>query len=1039
MLRARIHLDPRTRGPAIAAALASALLAACGSDAPSKGSGAPLGSIATNPDTGMKFIVDSNQGGNASGVKIRDVLWGRLVDVYDRDPATGVPALQFIDFLIDPEIQSDGSDFLLETQPVTAKQNLTILHAFGTAEWDQAFARLEQGLQPFITKGFQTQTLPPYTELPRNAAMVVIFDDLLEDGGNPGDPGYPATVTSSNVQVRVGYPPIGPFELRVLPDRNHGDLAGGKFHTTRVLLDMTVSKLEAVSTSLPVNQVGLPEAVTTGQPNVALRIPTKVNPSAAQFDVLQNLSAHPVAFNGNGPNDPTSPTLDVVRAFRSGGKTLITGDPYNGFLQDDASPKILGSQTVAVDQVIPFGSGAYALDLTFAVPGCSGAPRIGDVIQLTNAVLEVTQAGIPPSAGKVTNVMVRLVAGSGASVLGAGGTSGEYGTVFDPATSVVPECFVKFSPSPLQQPNFQVPIQATVHLSFSEPMDPASVQSFDTFLISKDPVSPAPSVAALFSRVVGQISGGLDLTSFAFQPSVPLKHVLGQSETYFVRLLGGSTGLTDLAGNALALVLPTIPFTIDPNEPTIDSGGLSLTFDSVDEDGNGPPELRGGYLPDLLRGTIRPRPVTRFSAVADSSQITVAAMGAPFGLLDPLSRFGSRLMTVWRYHDLGFPLFEEPFLNIDVEGLHWSPSIPALQFDIFPQFQIGLAHSKKLPDEFINTMVTPPAVPFPLTPGSGLNETFADNLAEPLNVVHPKQLGYIILPSDLQTASTGLLIEPWPLNRNVPLSQFQRWTWRDTANTIVGGPNSSGADTFIMGLLWLPPLKTFPGAYAAGSVPTLALPLLMDFRAYPNDSANGLNGLLAANASVFAQPYFRAFSTGGILPTGIPKKIDPDQQVIAVGGLTGAGIPTPPLDNSFYYGQADFVVRVSQVHSIWFDLTTASNFGIAVVEPSVASQPSGTSVSVAFRGATAMNPTPTPGLDPWESGQQIDPYGNAYAAIVPNTGPFTPNFVNSDPSWKHTLQELNGARFVQARITLVSNAESGVSPEISALGIPFFK
>jgi len=1035
MLRARTHLDPMTHGPAIACALAGALLAACGSDTPTKGSGAPIGSIATNPDTGMKFIVDPNQGGNASGVKIRDVLWGRLVDVYDRDPAIGAPVLQFSDFLIDPEIQSDGSDYLLELQPVTAKHNLTILHAFGTPEWDQAFARLEQGLQPFITKGFQSQTLPPYTELPRNAAMVVILDDLLEDGGNPGDAGYPATVTSSNVQVRVGYPPIGPFELRVLPDRNHGDLAGGKFHTTRVLLDMTVSKVEAVGTSLPVNQIGLPEAVTTGQPNVALRIPTKVNPSAAQFDVLQNLSGHPLAFNGNGPNDPTSPTLDVVRAFRSGGKTLITGDPYNGFLQDDTAPKILGSQTVTIDQVTPLGSGTYTVDLTFAVASCAGAPRIGDVVQLTNAVLEVIQAGFPPTAGQVTNVVVRLVAGSGAGVLGAGGTSGEYGTVFDPVASIVPECFVKFSPGPVQQPNLQVPIQASAQVSFSEPMDPASVKAFDSFILSKDPATPAPSVAALFSRVVGQISGGIDLTSYAFQPSVPFKHVLGQSETYYVRLLGGSTGITDLAGNALASVLPAIPFTIDPNGPTIDSGGVSLTFDSVDEDGNGPPELRGGYLPDLLRGTIRPRPVTRFSAVADPSQLTVAGMSAPFGVIDPLSRFGSRLMTVWRYHDLGFPLFDESYLNIDVEGLYWAPIVPSLQFDIFPQFQIGLAHSAKLPDEFIDTMKMPPV---PAWPASGLVETFAANLAEPLNVVHPKQLGYIILPSDLQTAASGLLIEPWPLNRNVPLSQFVRWTWRDTGIDAVGGLDSAGVDTNIMSSLW-PPLPTFPASYAAGSVPTIGLPLLMDFRAYPTDSANSLNGLSASSASPFAMPYFRAFSTGGILPTGIPKKIDPDQQIFAVGGLTGGGAPTAPLDNSFYYGQADFVVRVSRVHTIWIDLSSPSNFANAVVEPTVASQPSGTSVSVAFRGATAMNPAPMAGLDPWEDGQQIDPYGNAYAPIIPNTGPFTPTFVNADPTWKHTLQDVNGARFVQGRISMVSNAESGVSPELSALGIPFVK
>ena len=72
-----------------------------------------------------------------------------------------------------------------------------------------------------------------------------------------------------------------PFDYRAIPDVNHGDLydADGddilEFHTTRAILDMTISAIESGQTNppLPINNLGLPASINTSQANVGIRIP----------------------------------------------------------------------------------------------------------------------------------------------------------------------------------------------------------------------------------------------------------------------------------------------------------------------------------------------------------------------------------------------------------------------------------------------------------------------------------------------------------------------------------------------------------------------------------------------------------------------------------------------------------------------------------------------------------------------------------------------------------------------------------------------
>jgi hypothetical protein len=519
-------------------------------------------------------------------------------------------------------------------------------------------------------------------------------------------------------------------------------------------------------------------------------------------------------------------------------------------------------------------------------------------------------------------------------------------------------------------------------------------------------------------------------------------------------LQGGPNGVLDLSGQPLSFPLPAFNFRIEPTAPIVNSRGFVFKFNSADEDGNGAPELRGQFLLDLSKGTIRPRPVARFSTVADASQPVVSLMipfTAPIHV--PLSNLGSKMMDLYRYHDLGLSLLDDSTLNIDVEGLSWAP-FGTPQVDNFARFRMAFCHSKFLPDEFINPMSL-----LPVFPNSGLVKTFdanqVDPVKDPLRVVHAKEKGYSVQPVDAFVASTGTLMMPYPLNRGVPTSQFVRYTFRDTGLLAVGGSNGGGVETFINSFATGSPVVT---SYPVGKVPSLGLPLLMEFRCYPDDNAFGLNGFkvnLALNSS--ARPAFRAYSAGGVLSTGAVVKVDPDNQPNATGGFTPNGFPTGPgseIDPVFYLGQVDFVVRVNRVHSIWLD---TFQFGLAkfrapVIDPPKSRQPAGTEIVVALRAAdTVTNGIPsTGGPLPRHDATTYDPYGEPKAAVLSPPLPFTNwvvvyPIVNGQPdnTWKNDAALVNSLpggfapRFIQMRITLFSNPVTSAVPELTAVGIPY--
>jgi hypothetical protein len=606
-----------------------------------------------------------------------------------------------------------------------------------------------------------------------------------------------------------------------------------------------------------------------------------------------------------------------------------------------------------------------------------------------------------------------------------------------PWLALRPACAVRIDPAG-DGPNKLVSTGATIAVTFSEPIDPTSVQPFDTLT-----VKPATSTSPLSQFVIGHIVLTSDATQFRFVPELPLHHETNVMERYLVDVVAGASGITDLAGNPLLLQLPQTDFTLDKAQPSALTSGIALRFASTDEDGDGKRELRGQFLFDLAQQQIVPRPVTRFSGAADASAPVVGAM---IPLLQPvqtpLSPYGSKLHAVWRYHDVGLGLLDEATHNLDVEGMSWSPFAGAPVADHFTRFQMSFAHSKFLPDEEVGTSL------LPNWPSSGLVTKFADNnydVADPPAVVHAASKGYTVDPADVFTSPAGLPMTHWPLNRGVPLGQYSYWTWRDTAKIAVGGPNGHGADTQRLQQITKVANTNF---YIAGRVPTIGLPLLTEFRTYPEFAANGTNGLriaIALNSS--ASPYFRVFSTGGVTVGGQIINVDPDNTPVAMGAVNpSTGLFTAPRDNVFHYGEAEFVVRVSRAHTVWFDTASPSSFATPVVIAGTTAVPSGTQIQLAFRGASSITGSATPPA--WRDAENYDAYGDGYNTLQlfslgkPGNLAFTPSFFNNPPnttdnSWKSSIAALDGARYVQARISFLSNAETSATTSLSSLGIAY--
>ena len=892
--------------------------------------------------------------------------------------------------MVAPEL--GAPDFELASH--AGRERLVIAHPFGSSAFASALAL-----------ALRLPALDELAPIPVDAALSVRFDDLVSA----------ASIDGAGLAV---YGPGGPLAVRVVPDPNHGalvDLDGDgvlEFHPTRATVDPVVSELDRLrSADRSATAVGW--LAPGAGPATGSRLD---DASALQLVV--------------GPGVVAAAASPADESRRGAGPAAHVFHASAGALGQGGNPRVVSDQLLDVVSVQPFGAGRFALDYGFSVGACALAPSPGDLIRFAGALVEVVRRDVPPvgSGGQFSSVPVQLLGGSAAAVVPGAAT---YAAPYEPGRDL-PECFVSFIPPPASPPAQGVRSDASIRVRFDRRIDQGSAEALKNVTVTRG--WTAPALEQLVPGTLSTSPGAL-----VWDGLVRLSTVAPVSPAAYVfDLDGGPDGVLGLNGQPLLDDLPAIGFTLDPNQAAVDSSGIVLELDEVDEDGNGSPELRGQFVRDLAGELIRARPLTRFSAHADQSNTTVAAM-VPFanGVQTPLSALGSKLMSLWRYHDLGFSLLDETYHNLDVEGLWWSPVAGQVISDTFAEFQMALGHSSYLPDEAINTAL------LPSLPNSGVSNTYDQNYLEPQGgaVVHPKTAGYQVNPLDRIQSPGGTYLMPWPLNREVPLAQYTYWTWRDTGVTEVGAPNGVGADTKVLNSL-------VPGAsqglYRVDEVPTIGLPLLTEFRTYSDVLANGLNSLnvsIAINSS--ALPYFRTFSTGGVLLNGNVLVVDPDQELTGSGGVTGTGIKTQPRDNTFYIGQADFVVRVSRLHTVWFDTGGNQLLSPAVIEPAAQFQPPGTSVEIAYRGADDITSV-VPGI--WGTTKWLDAYGDSYdqAQLQKLTGSpgqpdesFSVSFFNGDGGWKQDVSELDGARYLQARVTLISNPETGATPTVTGLGFGY--
>jgi len=1040
------------RSASTPALLSLALFAAC-NDTKSDGSqSGSVGNLTTKPGGGLYFV-DPNGSGDNTRLRIAQINWGRLVDVHGIDPLTSEPTAQpvFQDLVINENVQTDGTRYEIVTNPITQQTRLVVLRDPASSDFASLVRQAIGNLPPVTAKNDNGTSPGPFSFIARNAALVIRFDDLLDDSSAA------LTDLPKNVNVLTGYPPILPFTARrMIFDPNHGAVVSGRFHSTRVVIDMTVSEAEAASSppgspAPQVNSLGLPASlVTTDQANVSVRIPSVVSPIAGQSTILRSLGGAPMSTTGNGPVDFGVPTVDVVRALRSGNST----DSNNGFLLDLNQPEIVGGWPLAITAASDDPAGDpgfdFLADLSFGTL-CQTRPEVGDIITINGSFVEVTQLGAPPdTSGSVSDVRIRLLSDNPVplpQVLLGGGV---FLSTFDPAVPVPTGCWVSFTPPPTIFPAIDVPPDAQVLVRFTEPMDPQSVTPFDTFLVNRgaapfDPdIEPEP-----LEIVVGKVTPSSDLKDYTFTPALPMNHTEGLDSQYHIRLQGGLSGITDLAGNSLRQTLPFVNFDLDDDAVTESNGGFVLRFNgiaefNVDTPITQKPDFRGQIFYDFDRGLIKPRPVTRQGVPADRNNPVPGLMiPFPLGVQTPLSPLGSKLQTLYRYCDVGWLVSDETKYNIDIEGISWSPIGGQIVADFYDEFEMRLAHSERIPDEYVDANL------LPIYQQSGLHQKTdpytANILQDPLApqvIVHPRSLGYPVNPIDLFLTGSGTPMMPYPWNRRgAPPNSY---TWRDTAVLAKAGPNGTGIP---LAIECYPPLNIYGpyppvnpppgtppcegGVAPAGQVPSHGLPLLMEFRCYPSDSGVGLNSFdisLAINSS--SLPNFRAFSTGGLNVAQQQVFKNPDLEVTPSGGFNPRSSPpgAPTLlavDNSFYIGQLDTVPRISRSHSIWFNTQTGSpSFLEPLLEPAIDDQPAGTRIDLHFRGATGFNFT---GNDdrPFDA-SSMNPYGDVGTNVL---------FLNGVRTWTNDVANVDGARYVQLRLTFVSNIETDLSPELSAFGL----
>lgn len=647
--------------------------------------------------------------------------------------------------------------------------------------------------------------------------------------------------------------------------------------------------------------------------------------------------------------------------------------------------------------------------------------------------------------------------------------------------------FVRIDPQPPattggnpNPPGTRVTPMSSVSVTFSKPMDLERIDPTVNLVLTDSTITdqdfatlifrPKPAGLAMVPARLSDLAG--DGTSLQLTPQYGHCHFANATETYWLHVLLGSGGVTDLAGNPVAIFgdtrNPTLSFSVDysmdPDAPANWIGWYVKRFEDIDEDGTAPGSIDCFGQFRLQGGRLFAADTIRFSRTADAQNLggisridrgecwdptitagtpPVAVGGmAPFQqgspgnggalywqprmfdtifppnvpavflppntpqsvgrIVEPHQPRGSRMMMRYLEDDFSLSYRQPAEFMLDVEQLYWSEfNDEAVTFDVFDRYTMALSHSDKRPDERWEVVDNaPPATP-PNPPvyecrficasaASGLVQTFAANVLQGTSqqVVFEDKV-YQINPNDAFRAPSGVKYIPYP--------KFDRsYTWRDSrlvttnaAGEVVGlggaidpraqEPTNDAttnidspwitdqrypAPSQFPGSIWVmdinsngPPNVAQPDGLGGDFIGTrtrdhdpIALPLLVDFKIYPDDARNGIaRGSNAFQVAMLGSPsafvipnpggYYnsvgvgcpardpwpilRRHSTGGVDPiTGQDIYVDPANEQIARGGIlkdAGLGDPiqglfqSPSGDSHLHWAQIDLVRKVSSV------------------------------------------------------------------------------------------------------------------------------
>jgi hypothetical protein len=545
----------------------------------------------------------------------------------------------------------------------------------------------------------------------------------------------------------------------------------------------------------------------------------------------------------------------------------------------------------------------------------------------------------------------------------------------------------------------------------------------------------------------GPISVSADSRDFTMAPSAGIVDAFSEGTDLFVGLAlqDGLDGVLDLAGNQLGFssfvagATGQIQLTLDSSVGIPEDRYFALRFNKSDENGDGLSEFKGQYSTE--NGLMVGRELVRFSRQADPSAnqwVGQRAAWSQSGIATPLTPAGAVLATVYGYHHLGLGVTAPSEYNLDVEGLNWAPFNGLVLDDFFPRYSIALSHSKRYPDDYINT-----ATGYPDWPKSGMlkNAEFDLNtLGFDVDPDYENELvvfdrSYDVVGSNTFIAESGQVYSPWP-------DFDQSYTWRDNSfrEALSGGPDGSKAFGIPVSVTGQPPI------YLAGKWPSVVAPLLMRFRCYPRGDFFGWNGfqvqIMVPSSNV---PAFRVFSFGGNGSELVVPDI-PEAGTKPVGGTSTGGGAQKGYGPELYWGQVDFVVKVSRVFTHYFALGgVIDGVSSLVLEP--VAQPENTNVKVEWRGIEVIDtsgcaPEDLTPLNDAES--QFDGYGEFSGAAIsrdrlvdpPPTTDFCATI--SEPSaWTENVASLAAEekwKYFQLRITFVSNIEKDLEPTLDAYG-----